>query len=98
MLTIRKYIISRGEMLESLEYSTKNKLKFYIYSYKILRGRKWITLARWDNMDGMEHMDIYDENGNYLESREFPKRSFEDIVKIVKTFRRNIIAVDLTNI
>ena len=85
-------------MIESMEYFKVKKLKFYIYSYKILKGRKWITIARWDNLDGMEHMDIYDENGNYVESRDFPKRNFDDIVKIVKTFRRNIIAVDLSNI
>ncbi len=98
MLTVKKILISRGEMIESLEYYDLRKLKFYIYSYKIFKGRKWITITRWDNLDGMEHMDIYDENGNYIETREFPKRNFEDIVKLIKTFRRNIIAMDLSNL
>ena len=98
MLNIKKILISRGEMIESMEYFKGKKLKFYIYSYKILKGRKWITIARWDNLEGMEHMDVYDENGNYIRTKDFPKRNFEDIVKIVKTFRRNIIAMDLSNI
>ncbi len=98
MLEVKKVLISRGEMIESLEYHDSKKMKFYIYSYKILKGRRWITIARWDNLDGMEHMDIYDENGNYMETKDFPKRKFEDIVKIVKTFRRNIIAMDLSNV
>lgn len=98
MLKIKRYMLSKDEMAESMEYLKGNKMKYYIYSYKILKGKKWVTLIRLDNLDGMEHMDIYDENGNYIETKEFPRRNFEDFVKIVKTFRRNIIAVDIANL
>ncbi len=49
-------------------------------------------------MDGIEHVDIYDENGNYIHTREFARRDFDSIVKIISTFRKNIIAMDLKNI
>ena len=98
MLKIRKIMISKGEIAESMEYLRNDKLKYYIYSYKILKGKRWITLIRWDNMDGIEHVDIYDENGNYIHTREFARRDFDSIVKIISTFRKNIIAMDLKNI
>ncbi len=98
MLKIKRVIISRDEIAESMEHYHGGHLKYYIYSYKILNGRKWVTLIRWDNMNGMEHVDIYDENGNFVRSGEFPHRDFESIVKIVSTFRKNIIAMDLKNL
>ncbi len=98
VLKIRRYMLSKNEMAEAMEYFKGERMRYYIYSYKIHKGRKWITLVRLDNLDGMEHMDIYDENGNYMETREFPRKKFDDFVKIVKTFRRNIIAVDITNL
>jgi len=98
VLKIRRYVITKNEIVEALEYMKGEKLKYYIYSYKISRGRKWITLARWDNIDGIEHMDIYDENGNLMDTREFAWRKFDDIVKIIKTFRKNIIVVDVNNL
>ncbi len=98
MLKIKRYLITKSEMVESMEYFAGERLKHYIYSYKVMKGRRWVTLVRWDNLDGMEHMDRYDENGNFVESREFPRRNFEDLVKIIKTFRRNIIAVDIDNL
>ena len=98
MLKIKRHMISKKEMVESMEYWKNDRMKHYIYSYKIMKGRKWVTLVRLDNLDGMEHMDIFDENGNYVNTREFPRRKFEDFVKIVKTFRRNIIAVDIKNL
>ncbi len=98
MLRIKRYLITKSEMVESMEYYAGGRLKYYIYSYKVMKGRRWITLVRWDNLDGMDHMDRYDENGNFVESREFPRRNFDDLVKIIKTFRRNIIAVDVENL
>ena len=98
MLKIKRYLITKSEMVESMEYYSGGRLRYYIYSYKVMKGRRWITLVRWDNLDGMDHMDRYDENGNFMESREFPRRNFEDLVKIIRTFRRNIIAVDVENL
>jgi len=98
VLKIKRVLIAQGEIAESWEYYKNEHLKYYIYAYKILKGRKWNTLIRWDNLNGMDHVDIYDENGNFMESKEFPRREFEDIVKIVSTFRKNIIAMDLSNL
>ncbi len=98
VLKIKRYVISKDEVVESMEYHDGNRMKYYIYSYKIRKGRKLITLVRLDNLDGMEHMDIYDETGNFVETKEFPRKNFNDFVKIVKTFRKNIIAVDITNL
>ncbi len=98
MLKIKKYIISKSEMAVSMEFYENDKLKNYLYTYKIRKSRKWITLVRWDNLDGIEHMDIYDENGNYVRTKEFPKRSFDNLLSIIKTFRRNIIAMEIDNI
>ena len=98
MLKIKRHVLSKDEVVESLEYLVDRKTKYYIYSYKIRRGRKWITLLRFDNIDGLPHVDMYDENGNYMESREYQPRSFEDVVKIIRTFRKNIIAVDITSL
>jgi len=98
MLKIRRYLISKDEMVESLEYLKNERVKYYIYSYKIMKRRRWVTLVRWDNLDSLDHIDIYDENGNYVRSEEFPKRSIDDLIKIVKTFRKNIIAMNIDNL
>ena len=98
MLKIKRVFIAKGEMAEAMEYYERERLKYYIYSYKIRNGRKWIPLVRWDNIGGIEHMDIYNEQGNFVRDREFPRRNFDDFVKIIKTFRRSIIAMDISNI
>ncbi len=98
MLKIKRVIISRDEIAESWEYTISGHLKYYIYSYKVLKRRKWITLIRWDNLNGMDHVDIYDESGNLVKTEDFPRRSFDNIVKIISTFRKNIIAMDLKNL
>ncbi len=98
ILKIKRVFISRGEMIESMELYDQGKLKNYIYAYKVLKGAKWITLVRWDNVESMDHMDIYDENGTLINQVEMEKKRFEDVVKIVRTFRRSIIAVDISNL
>ncbi len=40
MLKIRKIMISKGEIAESMEYLKNDKLKYYIYSYKILKSKR----------------------------------------------------------
>ncbi len=98
MLKIKRVFIARGEIAESMEYYENEKLKYYIYSYKVKNGRRCYPLVRWDNIGGIEHMDIYNENGNFVRDKEFPRRSFEEILKLIKTFRKSIIAMDISNI
>ncbi len=98
MLKIKRVFIAKGEIAEAMEYYENDRLKYYIYSYKIKNGKRWYPLVRWDNIGGIEHMDIYNENGNFVEDKEFPKRKFEDILRLIKTFRKSIIAMDISNI
>lgn len=86
--------IRKDEVLDSVEGFEGPRRAFYSYTYRTARDGTWIPTVRWDNWEGQDHMDRYDERGALKDRRPWRDRPLGDMLKLVKTFRRNLLTVD----
>ncbi len=87
--------IRRDEVLDSVEAFEGARRTFYSYTYRTARAGAWIPTVRWDNWEGQDHVDRYDERGVLKDRTPGRERPLPDVLKFVKTFRRNILTMDL---
>jgi hypothetical protein len=90
--------IHRNEVVDSYELSNENKLEFFSYTYKVQIEGNWIPLVRFDNWEIGSHFDKYDENGSLVTQKQCPERSLEDVARLAKEFRRNLVTMDISSL
>ena len=91
--------IHRDEVMDILEIEKEGKIKYYSYTYKIKgKGGKWVPAVRWDNLEQSSHVDRYDENSELVEQKPCEKRPLKEILKIVGIFRKNLMAMDVSEL
>ena len=93
-IVIRKTYLRSDEILEGVEVQESGRVRFYSYSYRIRKGGRWVTIIRWDNFEGMPHLDRYDESGTFIESRPTEEKRYEEVYTLVRSFRRGISSVE----
>ena len=94
MLKRKIILIHKTEMLDVWEwYDSSGKLKNYWYSYKVWIKNRWQPIMKWDNFNE-PHIDRYDEIGNHIGKVMTTDKSLNEVLKIVKTFRRSISSIN----
>ena len=81
-----------------MELKEGSKIKYYSYSYKVFSKKRWYISMRWDNFEQSPHVERYDENGSLIEQKYGDYKTQDDVIKIIKTFRRNIGSVNLNHL
>jgi hypothetical protein len=91
--------IHKDEILDTLEIEKEGKIKYYSYTYKI-KGKhgKWRPAVRWDNHDQTPHVDRYDENYALIDQKPCREKPQKEIIKLVGIFRRNLMAMDVSEL
>lgn len=90
--------VRRDEVLDALEAFEGTRRTFYSYTFRTQRGVDWIPTVRWDNWEGQDHVDRYDETGVLKDRTPWRDRPLGDVLKLVKTFRRNLLTMDLAEL
>lgn len=88
-----------SERIKVLEIYKNKKLMFYNYSYQI-QNRKgiWVSRIVWHNFEQISHYDVFDESGKLIMNQDQEPRSINEIVRLVRIFRKNLMNMDLTKI
>jgi len=90
--------VRRDEVLDAVESFEGTRRTFYSYTYRTQRKDAWIPTVRWDNWEGQDHVDRYDEQGLLRDRTTWRERTLPDVLKLVKTFRRNLLTMDLAEL
>jgi hypothetical protein len=100
-----RIFLPKKDLIEAVEIYENDNLKYYSYLYKIWEGQSqknqgtWRTLIRWDNYDEKPHVDIYGENRNLVRQQTATEhKSLKEVIQLVKIFRRNLVAMDVSDI
>ncbi|MBI5000645.1 MAG: hypothetical protein HZB92_03840 [Euryarchaeota archaeon] len=97
-VSLNKIWIHRTEYLKVVEVREGSRQKFYSYTYTVKSRMGWLPCVRWDNYEQQPHVDKYDENGALLEQRPCREKELAEVVKLVKIFRRNLSAMDISQL
>jgi hypothetical protein len=92
---IQKIYVHRDENLVGVEVFEGMRIKFYSYTYYVNVRDAWLPCVRWDNAEQQPHVDRYDETGTLIEQQHCREKSFKEVLKLVKIFRRNLAAMNL---
>jgi len=87
--------VRRDEVLDAVEAFDGPRRTFYSYTFRTLRAGTWIPAVRWDNWEGLDHVDRFDEQGILRDRGPWRDRPLPDVLKLVKAFRRNLPTMDL---
>lgn len=87
--------VRRDEVLDAVEAFEGTRRTFYSYTYRTQHGDAWIPAVRWDDWEGQDHADRYDEAGVRRDRVPWRDRPLPDVLKLVKMFRRNLLTMDL---
>ena len=100
MQILKKRIwIHKNEIIDSLVIKDGSKIKFYSHTYLVKeRTRTWRPYVKWDNWEGQPHVDKFDANETLIEQKPCNEKGLEEIIKLVKIFRRNLITMDLSQL
>ncbi len=90
--------VRRDEVLDAVESFEGTRCTFYSYTYRTQRKDTWIPTVRWDNWEGQDHVDRYDEQGLLKDRTSSRERPLPDVLKLVKTFRKNLLTMDLAEL
>lgn len=90
--------VRRGEVLDVVEAFNGDRRSFYSFTYRTHRDGEWIPTVRWDNWEGHDHVDRYDERGVLKDRVPWRERPMPDVLKLVKMFRRNLLTMDLAGL
>jgi hypothetical protein len=87
------------ERIKILEIYKSKKLVFYNYSYQIGNSKgEWESKIVWHNFEQLPHYDIFDKGGKLIVHQEQEPKSIDEIVKLVKVFRKNLMNMDMTQL
>jgi hypothetical protein len=98
MMEVTKQVvfIHKDEKIVMIEITEDGKLKYFAYTYMTReRHGSWVPAVRWDNFEGISHVEKYDENGGLIERVETEYRTKNEIKQLVQTFRKNLLAMHL---
>ena len=100
MQILKKRIwVHKNEIIDSLVIKDGPKIKFYSHTYLVKeRSREWRPYVKWDNWEGQPHVDKFDANETLIEQKPCNEKGLEEIIKLVKIFRRNLITMDLSQL
>lgn len=87
--------VRRDEVVDALEVYEGARRTFYSYTYRVDRDGTWIPTVRWDNWEGQDHVDRYDETGAPRDRLPWRERPLAEVLKLVKMFRRNLLTMNL---
>lgn len=90
--------LRKDEVLDALEAYDEGRRTYYSYTYRVRREATWSPLVRWDNWDGQDHADRYDEAGLHRQRTPTRERTLVEVLRIVKSFRRNLLSIDLAEV
>ena len=90
--------VRRDEVLDAVEAFEGPRRTFYSFTFRTQRDGSWIPTVRWDNWEGQDHVDRYDETGILKERIPWRERPLADVLKLVKMFRRNLLTMDLAEL
>src|SRR6266581_6170049 len=79
--------VRRDEVLDAGESFEGPRRTFYSFTYRTERDGTWVPAVRWDNWEGQDHADRYDETGLLKERVPWRDRPLPDVLKLVKMFR-----------
>ncbi len=95
----QKTWIHKNELLESIIVDEAGKIRFYSYTYFVrTKGRDWTPYVKWDNWDRQPHVDKYDGGGVLEEQKACNEKSMDEVLKLVKIFRKNLLTMDLSQL
>jgi hypothetical protein len=94
----QRFWVRRDEVLDALEAFEGTRRSFYGYTYRAQRDEAWLPTVRWDNWEGQDHVDRYDETGLLRDRLPWRDRPLADVLKLVKMFRRNLLTMDLAEL
>ncbi len=95
-ITKERVWIHRNEVVDAIETFNENKLEFFSYTYKVMIEGSWVPIVRFDNWEIGSHYDKYDENGSLVTQQQCPKRTFGEVARLAKEFRRNLVTMDIS--
>ncbi len=91
--------IHKNEILDTLEIQKEGKIKYYSYTYKIMgKQGSWRPAVRWDNLEQSPHVDRYDDNNVLVEQKPCREKPLKEIMKLISIFRRNLMAMDVSEL
>jgi len=90
--------VRRDEVLDAVEAFDGTRRTFYGYTYRTMRDGSWFPTIRWDSWEGQDHVDRYDESGQLKDRVAWRDRPLADVLKLVKTFRRNLLTMELSGL
>ena len=98
-LTRQRTWVHRTEMVESLVLEDAGKVRFYSYTYMGKdKGQSWTPYVKWDNWDRQPHVDKYDGTGVLVEQKPCNEKNLEEVLKLVQIFRKNLLAMELSQL
>jgi len=99
MILKQRTWIHKNELLESIIVTDSGKTKFYSHTYLVRdSSRGWIPYVKWDNWEGQPHADKYDGSGALTEQKSCGEQTTDDVLKLVKIFRKNLLAMELSKL
>ncbi len=89
--------VRRDEVIDAVEISDRSRLRFYSYTYRIQsRKGQWNTAIRWDNYEQNPHVDKYEAaTGVLLEQKTCREINLMEVIRLVTSFRRNLLVMDV---
>jgi len=86
-------------MVESIIVEDTGKTRFYSHTYLVrTKGRDWTPYVKWDNWDRQPHVDKFDGSGVMVEQKTCNEKNIEDVLKLVKIFRKNLLSMELSQL
>ena len=90
--------IRKTERVDGLKILKDGKIRYFSYTYMVKDRGRWRPVVRWDNFDSQPHVDKFDENGGLIEQKPTMEKDLKEVVNLVTIFRRNLMAMDLTEL
>ena len=90
--------VRRDEVLDAVEAYEGTRRTYYAFTYRTMRDGSWFPSVRWDSWEGQDHVDRFDESGQLTDRLASRDRPLQDVLKLVKTFHRNLLAMDLAEL
>ncbi len=98
-LTRQRTWVHRNEMVESLILEDGGKIRFYSHTYMVsTKGRAWTPYVKWDNWERQPHVDRFDGSGVMVEQKPCNEKTLEEVLKLVKIFRKNLLSMDISQL
>ena len=87
------------ESVESNNINNSDDTNEVISVRKSPKKGYWRPFIRWDNYEEKPHVDIYGESQNLVSQQPATEhKPLKDIIEVIKVFRRNLVAMNISEI